>query len=396
MQKAILVLNAGSSSIKFSVFRQNGGSDLELDSKGQIEGIGVRPRFSAKSASGEKLIEEEWEKKESGGHGRAFANLAAWLKGHYQDQVELAAVGHRVLHGGQEYAKPIRVDAKVMEKLRSFISLGPLHQPNNLAGIDAAMEETPEIPQIACFDTAFHRGREPVTDRFALPRKYEDLGVLRYGFHGLSYEYIARAIGEQAPHLADKRVVVAHLGNGSSMCALKNGRSYDTTMGFTALDGLCMGTRTGAIDAGVLLWLLQDQGMDAKQIETLLYKESGLLGISGGLSSDMRDLLESDDPKAADAVEFFVYRIVKELGALTAAMGGLDALVFTAGIGENSAEIRKRVVERASAFGFKLDAAANANGRGCITTESSTPEVWVIPTNEELMIAQHAANIVGL
>ncbi len=396
MQKAILVLNAGSSSIKFSVFRQNGGPALELDSKGQIEGIGVRPRFSAKSASGEKLVEEEWEKKETGGHTRAFGNLATWLKGHYQDQVELAAVGHRVLHGGQEYSKPIQVDDKVMEKLRSFIPLGPLHQPNNLAGIDAAMEETPEIPQIACFDTAFHRGREPVTDRFALPRKYEDLGVLRYGFHGLSYEYISKAIGEKAPHLADKRVVVAHLGNGSSMCALKNGRSYDTTMGFTALDGLCMGTRTGAIDAGVVLWLLQNQGMDAKQIETLLYKESGLLGISGGLSSDMRDLLESDDPKAADAVEFFIFRIVKELGALTAALGGLDALVFTAGIGENSAEIRKRVVERASALGFKLDAAANSNGRGCITTESSKPEVWVIPTNEELMIAQHAANIVGL
>jgi len=297
-------------------------------------------------------------------------------------------VGHRVVHGGVEFAAPVAIDASVLAKLESLCPLAPLHQPHNLAAIKAIKTQMPGLPQVACFDTAFHRHHPELADWFALPRRFYDEGIRRYGFHGLSYEYIASALPEVAPEIAKARVVVAHLGSGASMCGLRDGRSQDSTMGFTALDGLPMGTRCGALDPGVVLHLNRAHGMDADAIERLLYHDCGLKGVSG-ISNDMRDLLASDDPKAAQAIDLFVWRICRELGALAAALGGLDGLVFTAGIGERSAEIRARVCARAAWLGIELDDKANRSGGPRISTSASKIAVYAIPTDEELMIARH-------
>jgi acetate kinase len=381
MTEAILVLNAGSSSIKFSVFALQPGERLALDSKGQVEGIGTQPRFVAEDATGAVLREEGFE---ADGHPAALRRLGGWLRERLAGD-RVLAVGHRVVHGGADYDRPVLVDNKVMAQLERLVSLAPLHQPHNLAAIRAIAAQMPGLPQVACFDTAFHRGHPEVADWFALPRRFHDEGVRRYGFHGLSYEYIAQALPVE---IADARVVVAHLGSGASMCALRAGRSIDSTMGFTALDGLPMGTRCGALDPGVVLHLIRTYGMDADAIERLLYRDCGLKGVSG-LSSDMRDLLASDDPRATQAVDLFTWRIGRELGALAAVLGGLDGLVFTAGIGERSAPIRARVCERAAWLGIVLDETANAAGGPRISAGDSRVAVYAIPTDEEQMIARH-------
>ena len=309
--------------------------------------------------------------------------------------LDLAAVGHRVVHGGAEHSRPLVVDDAALAKLEQFVPLAPLHQPHNLAAIRAASAALPGVPQVACFDTAFHRGHEPVAELFALPYDLYQAGVRRYGFHGLSYEYIAAALPEAAPEIASSRVVVAHLGSGASLCGLKGGRSVDSTMGFTALDGLPMGTRTGQLDPGVVLYLMQERGLTAKDLEALLYKKSGLLGISG-VSNDMRDLLASKEPRARLAVDYFVFRVARETAALACALGGLDGVVFTAGIGERSTEIRRRVCEQLAWLGVELDPAANERGGPRISRAGAKVSAWVVPTNEELMIARHARALLKL
>lgn len=388
MTKAILVLNAGSSSIKFTEYDYHGGESFGVRSTGQIEGIGTRPHFKVRDGAGNVILEDAWENPPLGkGHAYALERLAAFLDPRLPED-GLIGVGHRVVHGGPEYSAPVVLDDHVLRRLETYVPLAPLHQPANLAGIGAAMEFLPGVPNVACFDTAFHRQHPLVADSYAIPQEFYDEGVRRYGFHGLSYEYIARAIHTQAPEIAGGKVVVYHLGNGSSMCAISDGRSMDSTMGFTALDGLAMGTRSGQIDPGVLLYLMQEKGMGGKQIEELLYKRSGLLGLSG-VSNDMRDLEASADPRAAFAIEYYVYRIIRETGALAAAMGGVDGLVFTAGIGENAASIRERVCRGLAWLGLELDPAANAAHGPRISAPGSRVAAYVIPTDEEGMIARH-------
>jgi acetate kinase len=387
MPEAILVLNAGSSSIKFSVYALGEDDQLSLDSKGQVEGIGTRPHFVAKDAEGISLRDEAFEIAGSDGHVQAMRKLGGWLRERLADD-QVVAAGHRVVHGGPDFAAPVAIDASVLAKLESLVPLAPLHQPHNLAAIKAIQTQMPRLPQVACFDTAFHRGHPELADWFALPRRFYDEGIRRYGFHGLSYEYIASALPEVAPEIAKGRIVVAHLGSGASMCAIHAGRSMDSTMGFTALDGLPMGTRCGALDPGVVLHLIRRYGMDADAIERMLYHECGLKGVSG-ISNDMRTLLASDDPRARHAIALFVWRICRELGALAAVLGGLDGFVFTAGIGERSAEIRERVCRCAAWLGIELDPAANRAGGPRISTAASRVAVYAIPTDEELMIARH-------
>ena len=363
MSDAIVVLNAGSSSLKFAVYSRSAPADLNLEARGQIEGLGTSPRFKAADREGRSLPAPPLGGGgRSYGHPEAFAFLVDWLRETLGASMSPVAVGHRVVHGGAAFARPTLVDAEVLAKLEALVPLAPLHQPHNLAAIEAVLRLTPSLPQVACFDTAFHRGRAPVTERFGLPQEYFDAGVQRWGFHGLSYESIARRLREIAPDVAGGRVIVAHLGSGASLCAMRDGRSVDTTMAFSVLDGLPMGTRCGCLDPGVILYLLR-QGMDVDQVERLLYQKSGLLGISG-VSNDVRALLASDRPSAADAIDYFVYRIVREVGSLTSALGGLDALVFTAGVGENSPVIRARVCEGLSWLGIGVDREANARGQG--------------------------------
>ena len=335
-----LVLNAGSSSLKFSVFKRRAEENWRLEARGQIEGIGTSPRLSVKDAAGVILADEKLSESVRDG-AAAIAVLAVWLRSRYSGS-RVLAVGHRVVHGGPRFVGPTIVNRQVLQELYQLVPLAPLHQPHNLAAIEAVFDRLPDVPQVACFDTSFHRGHSAVAEVIPLPRDICKSDVLRYGFHGLSYEYIASILPHEVPELAGKRVIVAHLGNGASLCALNAGRSIDSTMAFTALDGLCMGTRPGAIDPGVILYLFQDLGLSAKEVETILYKKSGLLGISG-ISSDMRCLLGSNKPEARLAVDYFVNRAIKEIGALTAVLGGLDGLIFTAGIGENSSEIRQRI-----------------------------------------------------
>lgn len=386
MSAMILILNAGSSSVKFELFTMN-GDQFSRCAEGQIESIGTAPRFVAKDSSGQILHEARWEPSPSKDHQIALETLREWLRSHFVGD-HLQAVGHRVVHGGTQFSAPVVITEEVLQSLERFIPLAPLHQPHNLAGIRAVFQSLPNVPQVACFDTAFHRSKPLVAEQFAIPLSYFDTGVRRYGFHGLSYEYIVRRLPEVAPSIASGRVIVAHLGNGVSMCAIQDGHSIDTTMSFTGLDGLPMGTRCGAIDPGVLLYLIQVCGMDGTAIEDLLYKRSGLLGLSG-ISNDMRVLQASDDPRAAQAIDHFIYRIGRELGSLVAALGGLDGLVFTAGIGENSAFIRERVCRTAAWLGIKLDPAANQRHGPCISTADSPISAWVIPTDEEWMIAWH-------
>jgi len=353
---------------------------------GECEGIGHRVHFTAKNGAGASLVDEQLA--EGTTHEDALAALLRWLEAHFQDH-RLIAAGHRVVHGGSLYTAPVRIDASVTAELRRLIPLAPLHQPHNLAAIAAVSKLHPALPQIACFDTAFHHTEPEVATAFALPRRLAAEGIRRYGFHGLSYEYIASVLPDiLGPAEADGRVVVAHLGAGASMCAMHRRKSVATTMGFTALDGLPMGSRSGSLDPGVILYLIQEKGMTAAEVGDLLYHDSGLLGVSG-ISDDMRTLLASDDPHAKEAIDLFVYRVGRELGSLAGALGGLDALVFTAGIGEHAAEIRRRVCEDAAWLDVDLDETANATGSPRITRAGSRTSVWVIPTDEDLMIARH-------
>jgi acetate kinase len=388
-----LVLNAGSSSLKFCVFRRRDGTRWELDAKGQIEGIGTSPRLSVKDGGGARMADESLDTEVSDGR-MAVDSLAAWLQSKYRGG-KVLAVGHRVVHGGAHFAGPTIVDRQVLAQLHQLIPLAPLHQPYNLAAIEEVFERLPGVPQVACFDTSFHCGHSAVVALVPLPRDLCKSGLRRYGFHGLSYEYIASVLPEVAPEIARGRVIVAHLGSGASLCALREGKSVDSTLGFTALDGLCMGTRPGALDPGVVLYLFQGLGLSVKEVEAMLYKKSGLLGISS-ISNDMRDLLATTEPEARLAVDYFVFRAAKEIGALAAVLGGIDGLVFTAGIGENSPEIRQRICESAAWLGLKLDAEANTNKAPRISTPQSKVSTWVIPTNEEIMIARHTGSLLGL
>lgn len=393
MARALVVLNAGSSSLKFSVFldAEDGLNQLY---RGQIEGILTQPHFVARNADGELIAEENWANGTSLGHDGAIEFLFKWGRSGVLGGHHLVAAGHRVVHGGLNYPKPVLVDADVIAKLEELVPLAPLHQPHNLAAIRAISNRVPELTQVACFDTSFHNEQPEIARLFAIPRRYTEEGVKRYGFHGLSYEYIALVLPQHGQKLASGRIVVAHLGNGSSMCAMRNGRSFATTMGFTAVDGLPMGTRCGAIDPGVLVYLMERYGMDASALENLMYNESGLLGVSQ-ISSDMRTLLESQDLYAKEAVDLFVYRISREIGSLAAALGGLDGIVFTAGIGENAAVIRARVCRDVAWLGVELDDGANESGGPRISKEGSRISAWVIPTNEELMIAMHTKQLLN-
>jgi acetate kinase len=391
MSTAIAVVNAGSSSVKFSVFVES-SADLRLQVRGQIEGLFTAPHFVAKGADGAVVGEKAWGEGQRLGHDGALDFLIEFLR-ERGGGVTLAGVGHRVVHGGMEYAQPVRVDAQVLAALEKYVPLAPLHQPHNLAPIRRLLERSPDLPQVACFDTAFHRTNSELVQMFGLPYSMFEQGVRRYGFHGLSYEYIASVLPLQSPRAAAGRTIVLHLGNGASMCALHGCRSVASTMGFTAVDGLMMGTRTGNLDPGVVLYLMDQRGMDARAIEKLLYNQSGLLGISG-VSSDMRTLLDSREPRARLAIDLYCYRIRRELGSLAAVLGGLDALVFTAGIGENSAAIRARVLDDAAWLGVERDAAANEAGGPLLTTKTSRVLGLALPTNEELMIATHTRNVI--
>jgi acetate kinase len=389
---AIAVLNAGSSSLKFSVFAARGDA-LELAARGQAEGLYTAPRFVAKGGAGRLLAEKSWGEGAKLGHDGALDHLVAFLRSELADH-RLVGIGHRVVHGGVEYTHPVRLDAKAVAALEKLVPLAPLHQPHNLAPIRTLLERSPELPQVACFDTAFHGSAPAIAQAFALPKGITDRGVRRYGFHGLSYEYIASVLPQHDERAAKGRTIVLHLGNGSSMCAMAGCRSVASTMGFTAADGLPMGTRCGSLDPGVILYLMDELEMDARAIEKLIYQQSGLLGVSG-ISSDMRTLEASAEPAARAAIDLFVYRIGRELGSLSAALGGLDAIVFTAGIGENSASLRERVCGEAAWLGVDLDAAANASGGPRISTARSRTSAWTIPTNEELMIARHTRALLG-
>ena len=393
MHDYALVLNAGSSSLKFCVFFRSADQPWEIASRGQIEGIGTTPRFLAKDTAGNVLSEAELGKEVRDGRA-ALEALASWLRETY-GRARLLGVGHRVVHGGARFTQPVVVTQEVLEDLKKLVPLAPLHQPYNLAAIEAAFERLPDVPQVACFDTSFHATNPAIAKLVPLPAELLCRGVRRYGFHGLSYEYVASTLPAIAPEIAGGRVIVAHLGSGASMCAMREGKSVDNTLGFTALDGLCMGTRPGALDPGVILYLFQNLGLSPKEVEAILYKKSGLLAISG-LSSDMRDLLGKPHPYACLAIDYFVYRATKELGAMAASIGGLDGLVFTAGIGENSAEIRQRICEASSWLGIQLDPKANLSKGPRISKSESKVSVWVVPTNEELMIARHTGTLLGL
>jgi acetate kinase len=389
---AILVVNAGSSSVKFQIFGLATSGVPQWLVKGQMDGIGTQPRLRAENSDGSSLVDKTYGPVEIPDVPAAIGAAADWLR--ETQRFRLLAVGHRVVHGGPLYDRPVIVDQTVLKRLEQYNSLAPLHQPNNLAPIRSLLTRRPELPQVACFDTAFHRTHPAVADRYAIPERYYQEGVRRYGFHGLSYEYVAGRLREVAPEIAEKRVIVAHLGSGASMCALSGGKSIETTMGFTALDGLPMGTRPGQIDPGVLLYLLTEKGMAPKNLEELLYRESGLKALSG-ISNDMRELQASDDSAAAIAIDYFVYRIGLNAGMLAAALGGLDAFVFTAGIGENSASIRSRVAEKLAWLGISLDPATNIAGKSRISRARSKVPLLVVPTDEELMIARHTVSLLS-
>src|SRR5436190_1493943 len=394
MDDFALVLNAGSSSLKFCVFQRPDRERWRLGARGQIEGIGTSPRLSVKDANLRKVADEQLDTTTVRNGSDAIGALAVWLRSQYAG-ARVLGVGHRVVHGGAKFIRPVVITPDILAELRELIPLAPLHQPYNLAAIEAVAERLPGVPQVACFDTSFHRDHAEVADLIPLPREICKDGLQRYGFHGLSYEYISSTLPEVAPEIAKGKVIVAHLGSGASLCALNEGKSVDTTMGFTAVEGLCMGTRPGSIDPGAVLYLFQNLSLSVKEVETILYKKSGLIGISG-ISNDMRDLLGREEPEAKLAVDYFIYRIAKEIGGLAAALGGLDALVFTAGIGENSAEIRRRVCEASAWLGIAVDAEANEQKATRISTPQSKVSVWVIPTNEELMIALHTGDLLGL
>lgn len=391
MNDMLLVLNAGSSSIKYSVFRKSAGS-LQLHLHGQIEGLHTQAHFEAKDAGRATIAERRWPPGEALGHEGAIAFLADFLRERLEHR--LLAVGHRVVHGGETYAAPSRVTQELLQTLERFVPLAPLHQPHNLLPIRMLLSLAPDVPQVACFDTSFHYTIPAERQAYALPERITAHGVRRYGFHGLSYEYIASVLPQYDRRAAEGRTIVLHLGNGASLCGMKACRSMGTSMGFTALGGLPMGTRSGDLDPGVLLFLMQELKMDAGAIEKLLYKESGLLGASG-ISSDVRALLESRDAKASFALEVFVDAINRQIGAMAASLGGLDALVFTAGIGEHAAPVREQVCRDSKWLGLDFDSAANLRHGPRISAAGSRVSAWVIPTDEELMIARHTLALTG-
>jgi acetate kinase len=383
---SILVVNAGSSSVKFELFTVDGSAKLIRKIKGQMDGIGTRPRLRASGADCKSLVDREYDAATISDVPAALHEAGAWLR--EEQRIPPSAVGHRVVHGGPDYATPILVNAEVLARLERYVPLAPLHQPHNLAPIRSLLAQFPELPQVACFDTAFHRGHAAVADHYAMPQQFHAEGVRRYGFHGLSYEYIASRLPEVAPEIAAGRVIVAHLGSGASMCALSDGRSIESTMGFTALDGLPMGTRPGQIDPGVILYLMEQKKMTAAALQDLLYRDCGLKGLSG-ISNDVRELQSSTNPRAAFALDYFCYRVGLAAGTLAAALDGLNAFVFTAGIGENSAAIRARIAAKLVWLGAVLDAKANGAHAFCISAPDSRIGLYVIPTDEELMIARH-------
>jgi acetate kinase len=382
----ILVVNAGSSSVKFQVFAIAGTDGLDRLIKGQMDGIGVRPRLRAHGADGTTLIDRSYAPEEVRDPRSALETAGAWLR--ETQKLVPVAVGHRIVHGGPDYDRPVLVDGEVLARLERYVPLAPLHQPNNLAPVRSILARTPDLPQIACFDTSFHRGHSPIADHYAIPERLYAEGVRRYGFHGLSYEYIASRMPQVAPDIANGRVIVAHLGSGASMCALMGGRSIESTMGFTALDGLPMGTRPGQIDPGVVLYLLAEKRMSPPEVQDFLYRDCGLKGLSG-VSNDVRELEASSDPQARLALDYFVYRVGLQAGLLAAALGGVDGFVFTAGIGENSPRLRARIADKLGWLGAVLDADANASGGPLISSGASRIAVYVVPTDEELMIARH-------
>src|SRR5215831_10496979 len=386
----ILVVNAGSSSVKFQVFAAERGGDLKRLIKGQFDGVGTRARLRAETAEKKTLIDQSYPREQVPDVLAALHTAGDWLRD--TQNLTPIAVGHRVVHGGPTFDQPVLVDKNVLAQLERYVSLAPLHQPNNLAPIRSILDRSPGIPQVACFDTAFHRGHSALADHYAIPERFYTEGIRRYGFHGLSYEYVADRLQKILPNVARGRVIVAHLGSGASMCALLNGRSVESTMGFTALDGLPMGTRPGQIDPGVVLYLLEEKKMTAAQVQTMFYGESGLKGLSG-ISNDVRELDSSEDPRARFALDYFAYRVGLSAGLLAAALGGIDAFVFTAGIGENSPSMRARIAERLSWLGISLDPAANASGTMSIGKKGTSVGLYVVPTDEELMIARHTMDV---
>jgi len=390
MGQAVLALNAGSSSVKFGLY-ELGPGDPRLLLRGAVESD--PPHLKARAADGTVVHDGDLVVGEGEGEDALFRGLLDWIADHLGGE-RLVAAGHRIVHGGREFAAPVRLTPEIVAALEALTPLAPLHQPRSLAAVHALTRLRPDLPQIGCFDTAFHHHLEPPVSRFGLPRRFEDEGVRRYGFHGLSYDFIASRLRQVAPEIADGRVVVAHLGNGASLCAIRDGRSVDTTMGFSALDGLVMGTRCGALDPGVLLYLQQAHGLSAHALEDLLYRQSGLLGVSG-ISGDVRALLGSDDRRAAEALDLFAFRIARETAALAATLGGLDAFVFTAGIGENAAAVRAWVCQRLAWLGVALDTAANEAGREAISAPQSRVAVRVMPTDEELTIARQIRSLLA-
>jgi acetate kinase len=388
----ILVVNAGSSSVKFQVFGIDDANEPRRVLKGQVEGIGTRPRLRAESADKKRLVDQAYPAEQVSDVPSALRAAAGWLR--EKEQIEVIAAGHRVVHGGQEFSEPVVITEDVLSRLERYTPFAPLHQPNNLAAIHALRARAPNMRQVACFDTAFHRRHPALADHYAIPQELHAEGVRRYGFHGLSYEYIASRLRQVAPQAAQGRVIVAHLGSGASMCALSDGRSVESTMGFTALDGLPMGTRPGQIDPGVLLYLIEQKQMSAAQVQRFLYAECGLKGLSG-ISNDVRELETSADPKASFALDYLVYRIGLHAGMLAAALGGLDAFIFTAGIGENSPTMRARIAEKLAWLGGRLDPAANAANAETISSAASRFPIYVIPTDEEEMIARHTLAIIS-
>ncbi len=390
MSGCIAVINAGSSSVKFALCDASGSADVLF--RGQVEGIGVAPHLKVRNAVGEVLVEQSWNA-DGFDHDAATREILTAAR-RLISGTPVLGIGHRIVHGGMKYTAPVRLDTTVLAELAELIPLAPLHQPHNLAPIRTIFEAAPQIPQVACFDTAFHRSQAGVAQAFALPREFAAAGVRRYGFHGLSYEYLVSRLYELCPEIASRRVIIAHLGNGASLCAVHDGRSVASTMGFTAVDGLMMGTRCGSLDAGIVLYLMRAYQMDADAIEDLIYRKSGLLGVSG-ISSDMRTLRASSDIAAKEAIALFIYRITREIGSLVAALGGVDALVFSGGIGENDAATRTEVVHGCRWSGAVLDVERNARGENRISDDASPIPIWMIPTDEERLIARHTAQLLS-
>ena len=392
MAQCIAVVNAGSSSVKFGFYDSEGEETLLL--RGAVEQIGVSPTLSASDGEGNDVVERNWPS-EGFTHAQAMTAVLEVAREHLPEGSTIVGVGHRVVHGGTQFAGPAQVTSDVISVLEGFSPLAPLHQPHNLAPIKAIAENRPDIPQVACFDTAFHQTQPHLAQAYALPRELSDEGIKRYGFHGLSYDFVSSRLREIAPDHADKRIIIAHLGNGASVCAIEKGKSVATTMGFTAVEGLMMGTRCGSIDPGVLIYLMDEKGMDARAIESLVYKKCGLLGVSG-ISSDMRTLRQSDDPRAKVAIDLFIYRIVREIGSLAAALGGIDGLVFTGGIGQRDARTRREVAAGCAWLGAELDETRNGGAEGLISTDGSKLPMWVVQTDEELVIARQTAAVLGI